>query len=84
MKKRSRGSYNNLAANLNIQEFIETVKDRPAIWSRFMHCNKSFVDDAWEELSKIHNVSSKYIYIYDIPIHFFSFHLCFFFRFSSR
>ena len=50
-----------LAANLNVQEFIENVKVRPAIWNRFMHGGRIFVELAWKELSKIHNFPGKLI-----------------------
>lgn len=49
-----------LGANLDIEKFIQDVQDRPSIWDRNYHSNKTFLEATWEDLSTEHNLPSKY------------------------
>ncbi|XP_055384119.1 uncharacterized protein LOC129613857 [Condylostylus longicornis] len=44
---------------LNIEQFIKDIEARPAIWNRNYHCNKYFLEETWQELSKIHKLPAK-------------------------
>lgn len=44
---------------LNIDSFITDISQRPVIWNRNYHCNKSFMEQTWDELSQRHNLPSK-------------------------
>ncbi|KAG4066244.1 hypothetical protein HA402_000468 [Bradysia odoriphaga] len=45
-----------LAANLDIERFIQDIQDRPCIWDRNYHCNKGFMEQTWTDLSKMHKL----------------------------
>lgn len=47
-----------LAANLDIERFIQDIQDRPCIWDRNYHCNKGFMEQTWTDLSKLHKLPS--------------------------
>lgn len=53
--------YTNMAStlDLNTEKFIEDVFERPGIWNRNYQGNKSLIDETWDELSGIHNISGK-------------------------
>ena len=45
--------------SINVERFINDVFQRPAIWHRNYHCNKSFLEDTWDELAELHGIQSK-------------------------
>lgn len=51
-----------LGAGLDVEKFIEDVHERPAIWDRNYHSNKTFLEATWEDLASVHNLSSKYFF----------------------
>lgn len=51
-----------LGANLDIEKFIQDIQDRPSIWDRNYHCNKTFLEATWEDLMTEHNLPSKYFF----------------------
>jgi hypothetical protein len=53
-----------LAANLDIERFIQDIQDRPCIWDRNYHCNKGFMEQTWTDLSKLHELPSTMTHLF--------------------
>lgn len=49
-----------LAIDLDVEQFIQNIQERPVIWDRHIHVQKQVVYQMWKDLSRIHGLSSKF------------------------
>lgn len=48
-----------LAVDLDVEQFIQNIQERPVIWDRYVHVQKPVVYQMWRDLSRIHGLPGK-------------------------